>query len=280
MNTLQLITGPNYAKWAGGIVAFFIAMWFVFASMETVKNGHRGLVVSFGKVDDTPRSPGLEFLNPFTEDLVQINVQTLRWASHTSAYTKDVQQADVKFVLTYNLKPTAVVDVYREVGIDWSEKLVGQVVFEDLKREIGQHEAVDLIAQRDAAARAIEKSITALLDTKHIRVTGFQLTDISYTNEFETAVEAKVIAQQRAIEEQNRTVQIREQAAQKVETAKGNADATLLQAKADAESIAIRARALEQNAKLVEWEAVQKWDGKMPQYMMGGSVPFIQIPAK
>jgi hypothetical protein len=31
----------------------------------------------------------------------------------------------------------------------------------------------------------------------------------------------------------------------------------------------------------VEWEAVQKWDGKMPVTMIGGgSVPFIQIPAK
>jgi regulator of protease activity HflC (stomatin/prohibitin superfamily) len=93
-------------------------------------------------------------------------------------------------------------------------------------------------------------------------------------------VEAKVIAQQNAIEEQNRTVQVREKANQQIETAKGNAESTILNAKAEAESIEIRARALERNAKLVEWEAVQKWNGTLPQYMMGNTVPFINVPAK
>ena len=41
--------------------------------------------------------------------------------------------------------------------------------------------------------------------------------------------------------------------------------------------MAIRAQALTQNKSLVEYEAVQKWDGKMPQYMLGDSIPFINI---
>ena len=76
-----------------------------------------------------------------------------------------------------------------------------------------------------------------------------------------------MIAQQKAIEEQNRTKQIEEQARQKV-----------LSAEAEAKSMQIRAEALEQNAKLVEWEAVQKWNGVLPQYMLGsGTTPFINL---
>lgn len=30
-------------------------------------------------------------------------------------------------------------------------------------------------------------------------------------------------------------------------------------------------------AKLVEYEAVQKWNGVLPQYMMGGTTPFVNI---
>ena len=41
--------------------------------------------------------------------------------------------------------------------------------------------------------------------------------------------------------------------------------------------MAIRAQALNQNKSLVQYEAVQKWDGKMPQYMMGNAVPFINM---
>ena len=41
--------------------------------------------------------------------------------------------------------------------------------------------------------------------------------------------------------------------------------------------MAIRANALTQNKALVEYEAVQKWDGHLPQYMMGNTVPFLNM---
>ena len=44
--------------------------------------------------------------------------------------------------------------------------------------------------------------------------------------------------------------------------------------------MAIRAQALTQNKALVEYEAVKKWDGKLPEYMLGGSVPFINLNTK
>jgi prohibitin 2 len=126
---------------------------------------------------------------------------------------------------------------------------------------------VDLIANRDKAANTAYESIRGHLADRNVEVSRFEITDIAYTREFENSVEQKVIAQQKAIEEQNRTKQIEEQARQKV-----------LSAEAEAKSIQIRAQALEQNAKLVEWEAVQKWNGVLPQYMLsGGAVPFINL---
>lgn len=41
--------------------------------------------------------------------------------------------------------------------------------------------------------------------------------------------------------------------------------------------MSIRANALTQNKALVEYEAVQKWNGILPQYMMGNSVPFVNL---
>lgn len=246
---------------------------------QTVDTGHRGVETHFGKVVSESLPEGLYWYNPFTSDVVQMDTRIQKWDGKTTAYTRDVQQASVFFTLNYRLNPSMAHIVYQTVGEDWIDKLVGQVVHEEVKREFGQHEAVDIVAQRDKAARAIEATIVAKLATRNVIVTGFQLTNIDYTTEFEHAVEAKVIAQQSAIEEQNRTVQKQELANQQIVAAKGNAESTILNAKAEAESIRIRATALEQNAKLVEWEAVQKWDGKMPQYMMGGgATPFIQIP--
>lgn len=249
------------------IVVTIVLLVIIAASTVTVvEPGHRGVRITLGKVSPAPLEEGLHFKIPILQQVKQLDIRTIRWADATQAYTQDVQQADVSFTLTYSLEPLYTVDMYRTVGADWSEKLIGQVVFEELKRELGQHEAVALIATRDQAARAIEAGVREKLGEKHILVGGLQITNIDYTKEFENSVEAKVIAQQTAIEEQNRTVQIEQQAKQKV-----------ISATAEAESMRIRARALESNARLVEWEAVQKWDGKLPQYQLGGATPFINL---
>jgi prohibitin 2 len=249
-------------------VVVVVVILFIMASCSgtVVDPGHRGVKITLGKVSPEPLEEGLHFMIPLLQRITQLDIRTLRWADMTQSYTKDVQQADVSFTLTYSLDPAYTVEMYRTVGADWSEKLIGQVVFEELKRELGQHEAVTLIATRDQAARAIEAGVRAKLLDRHVVVSGLQITNIDYTKQFEDSVEAKVIAQQRAIEEQNRTVQIQQQANQKV-----------ISATAEAESMRIRANALEANPRLVEWEAVQKWDGKLPQYQLGGATPFINL---
>ena len=83
---------------------------------------------------------------------------------------------------------------------------------------------------------------------------------------FEKAIESKVTAEQDALKAKNRTVQIEEEAKQKI-----------ISAEAEAKSMAIRANALTRNKALVEYEAVQKWDGKLPQYMLGNTVPFLNL---
>lgn len=269
----------NYVKTIAGAVALVFAVIIASCSAATVGTGQVGVKTRFGEVIGEPLPAGLYFVNPFTTSVHEMDARVLKWDGTSAAYTRDVQQAGIQFTLNYRLDPSKAHVVFQTVGEQWVEKLVGQVVHEELKREFSQHEAVEIISQRDAAARKVEANVKTTLATRNVIVTSFQLTNIDFTKEFEHAVEAKVIAQQKAIEEQNRTVQIREQAAQQVETAKGNAEATLVNAKADAASIKIRAEALEQNAKLVEWEAVQKWNGQLPTYMIGGgAVPFVNVP--
>lgn len=260
------MSGSQIAKLiVGGVAALFLLITGC-NGMSTVKTGHRGIRVTFGHVDPQPLGEGLYFINPFTTHLAQLSIQTVKWESTTEAYTKDVQKSTIHFVINYSLDPSYATEMYRTVGEEWANILLPQVINEEVKRQIGQTEAVQLIASRDAIAREIERLITVNLAAKHIIVSGFRMTNIDYTREFEAAVEAKVVAQQKAIEEQNRTVQIQQQANQ-----------TVITAKANAESMTIRANALSQNPKLVEWEAVQKWNGILPQYMLGGATPFINV---
>jgi len=235
--------------------------------LHIVQTGHRGVKTSFGQVKGPPLSEGLYWVDPFTTAIHSMDVRIQRLDGKTEAYTRDVQEATVEFTLNYKLQPEAAADIYRTVGEDWVSKLVGQVVFQHLKDVIGQWDAVDLIANRQKANDAAQVAILQALAARNVDVTGFSITDFEFSRAFNAAVEAKVIAQQRAQEAQNRTEQIKQEAQQKV-----------IAATAEAQSMKIRADALSQNPKLVSWEAVEKWDGKLPVNMYGGAaIPFIDV---
>lgn len=246
--------------------------------VEIVDAGHRGVKKTLGKVSEEVLPEGMYFYNPLTSDIIEMTVQTLKVGGKTTAYTRDVQQATIQYTLTYNLNPNDVAKVYTQVGYKWSDKLLLDLVPDALKNVIGRWDAVDLVSKRGEVAPQVLESLQQRIANKAkeaglagdtVRLSSFALNDIQYTSEFERAVEAKVTAVQRAEEEKNKTVQISEQAQQKV-----------ISAKAEAESMRIRAEALSQNKNLVEWEAVQKWNGVLPVYQLGGSVPFINLNTK
>jgi regulator of protease activity HflC (stomatin/prohibitin superfamily) len=278
--------GPGNAANGGGgasVPIGKIIMWGVIAivliavlsvagcGIKVVDTGQRGIKTRFGEVVSESLPEGIYFFNPITSNIVEMDTRVQRKDGETDTYTRDVQQAAIKYTLNYRLQQNAAHLMYRDVGRDWDDKLVLQVVLGTLKEVVGKWDAVDLISNRDKAATTAFEQIRANLADRNVEVSRFEITDIAFTREFENSVEQKVIAQQKAIEEQNRTKQIEEQARQKV-----------LSAEAEAKSIQIRAQALERNAKLVEWEAVQKWNGVLPQYMLGsGATPFINLsPAK
>jgi prohibitin 2 len=271
--------GANSGNGPGGVPLRTIAIWVVIAivaivvlsfagcGIKVVDTGQRGIKTRFGEVVSASLPEGLYFYNPITSTIVEMDTRVQRFDGETDTYTRDVQQAVIKYTLNYRLQQNAAHLVYRDIGREWENRLIPQVVLGTLKEVVGKWDAVDLIANRDKAATTAYDSIQRILAERNVEISRFEITDIAYTKEFENSVEQKVIAQQKAIEEQNRTKQIEEQARQKV-----------LSAEAEAKSMQIRAEALEQNAKLVEWEAVQKWNGVLPQYMMGsGTVPFINL---
>ena len=248
------------------IALIIIATGLSACGFEIVDTGYRGVETTFGKVEGEPLPEGIYFYNPLTSDIVELNVKTQSYGGETSVYTKDVQQAKLTFVVNYNANPIKVHYLFQEVGKNWEEVILPQVINGSLKNVIGKWEAVELVSNRDKATVAIEESLRTALAPRGVIISKFEITNLDYADAFENAVEAKVVAIQRATEAENKTKQIEEEAKQKV-----------ISAQAEAESMRIRADALSQNKNLVEYEAVQKWDGKLPQYTLGGAIPFINI---
>lgn len=252
----------------GVLIALFVGVM-SFSGINTVNEGYRGVKKVFGNVQEVALEPGLYFYNPFTTSIEEIEVRTQRFENQTSTYTKDVQEAGITYVLNFSLSPQSVVDIYSTVGRDYEKVLIPQAVDGAVKDVLGQWNAVELINKRDAAREAIEGKIRSTLAKRGLLVERLELSNISYRKEFENAVEDKVIAIQQAEASVNKTVRIEEEAKQKI-----------IAAQAEAESIRILGVALAENKDLVSLKAVEKWDGKLPVYMMGDSVPLVQVPTK
>jgi len=247
-------------------VAGIMTLGLATCSMETVDTGHRGVFVTYGK-PTSQVSEGLHFYNPLTTDLVEMDVRQLKSTKQTSAYTQDVQQAAIRYSLTFSLDPDQAMRVYQTVGTDWPSQLVPQVVEQTIKDVFGKSEAVkDTINNRGAVQQAIVAELAAALAKRSVILHGFELRDIAFSEAFEQAVEAKQVAVENANAARNRTVEIEERAKQRI-----------IAAKAEAEAMRIKTEALAGSPKLVEYEAVQKWNGELPKQMLGGAVPFINI---
>lgn len=237
---------------------------------EIVQTGHRGVKTRFGKVDGGTLDEGLHFFNPFTSSIIEMDVREQRTDRKTIAYTKDVQNVSITYSLNFYPDKSKMHIFYQNVGFEWAAKIIPQIIEGTIKEIVGKYEAVKLINSRQEAVSEIKELIITRLQSKDITLNNFELTNFDFNDAFELAVEAKVIAIQQAEEAKNRTVRVEEEANQK-----------LIAAKAEAESMRIRARALTQNKGLVQYEAVQKWDGKLPEIMAGnGAVPFINVKTK
>lgn len=238
--------------------------------IEQVDEGYRGIKTNWGRVVGEPLNPGLYFYLPVASDIFEMNVREEKLENTTIGYTKDTQIVTVNFALTYFPDPLKIGDIYSQFGKSWDEKLIIPSTIGSLKDAVGKYVADDLISNREAFKKYAQDKIIEALDPRGITATKLEITNLDFEDGYEKAVEAKVVASQRALEAKNKTIQIQEEAKQTVE-----------KAKAEAESMRIRANALSQNKSLVEYEAVQKWNGVLPANMYGSApMPFIRVDSQ
>ena len=247
-------------------VLWIVGLIFVFGSWFTVAEGERAILTTFGKASNSIYEAGLHVKWPIIQNIKRFDVKTIRDDYKTETYTKDIQTARITVSYSYNLISNDIVETYKTYGNQWQERILYPNLEQAVKAEVGTWNADQMVANRDKVASNILASLQARMIEHNypVSITNFQMINIDYSDQFESAIEKKVVAEQAALEEANRTKQVEQKAKQQVTSAK-----------AEAESMRIRANALANNPKLVNYEFVQKWDGKLPQIMTGDSMPIL-----
>jgi regulator of protease activity HflC (stomatin/prohibitin superfamily) len=249
-------------KWMT-IIIFLLIIFF--STVYTIQAGERGVLLTFGKADLTPKGEGIHFKIPFVQTITTMEIRTVKYEADASSASSDLQTVHTKIAVNYHLVPESVVSVFTNTGLDYSERLINPAVQESVKASTAKFTAEELITKRELVREEIETLLREKLKDRGLIIEAVSITNFDFSEEFNKAIENKVVSQQNLLKSSIDLERIKVEAEQKVTSAK-----------AEAESLRIQSEALKQNKDILQLRAIEKWDGKLPS-VTGGAIPFIDI---
>ena len=264
-------------------IALIVVFLILFRStIIFIPAGHVGVVYDRGRgVLANPMREGLNFAIPFWQQVVLFDTRlqeytmtaapdegALRKDDSLDAPTSDGQQVKVDATVLFKVDGSKAPEIYRTVGIDYVDKLIRPFSRSQIRMVISRYSAPAIYSEkRQEAEDVMAKEIADLLSPKNIVVDKVLLRAVYFSPEYSKAIEDKVIAEQRVKQAEFEVLETTQRAQAKIAEAKGLAEAQALQ-KATL------------TQEFLQLEAIKKWDGKLPQVVGSGSVPFLNIPLK
>lgn len=264
-------------KWiiTGVVSVVLLICAFEFSPFTSVPAGSVGIVSMFGKVSQQPLQSGLNFVSPMAH-VTDFDVQQ-QSASYTDEVgTKDLQSVTAKVTVNYHANPATAPALYVEVGPGYAEKWIAPAVADRLKGVTGRFTIEELVTKREDIRRAAKAAITDAVREKsggYVVVDDVLLNDVKFSAAFTHSIEQKQIAEQSAQKATNDLQRIKVEAQQKV--AQAEAEAAALKAQKDQ----ITPELLQLRRIEAQIKAIEKWDGHLPNFNAGGTLPFLNIQA-
>jgi len=276
-------------KWIFVLIAAIVLGVVGMTCTASVPTGYTGIVTTFGRVEDRTLEAGLHLKSPF-QQIITMDNREQKMAFVTEAFSSDIQQVDITGSVNYAInKPTAM-NLFKEVGTDYFNKLVSPRMLEITKGVFSKYTAENLVAYRQTLSEQIRDNLSGELTPYGINVISVNIENIDFTDAFTDAVEAKQVAAQRKlqaeIEQAQKTMETQQAAERQRINAEAEAAVAKINADADAYATKVRSEAeAEANKKIAEsltkelisFNEVKSWDGKLPTYVAGGNSTTLPI---
>jgi prohibitin 2 len=277
------ILSSNKLKILAGIVTFIIIILIMSESVVIVEAGHRGVVLYVGAVENRVLGEGIHFIVPFAEQVIPLEVRTLKFQANASAASNDLQEVATVIALNYHIDPNEANVVYQQLGADYADRIIAPTIQESVKASVAKFDAEQLITNRSIVKGVIDQAISKTLSARDITAETIFITDFKFSQAFANQIESKVVAFQKYLTEQNNLKAIQVVANQTVVQAQAQARANVARAGGESQAIRIITEQLRQSPQYLQWQAINRWNGQMP-YALGGSsggaVPFFQLPSQ
>lgn len=269
----------------------------------TTPEGERGIVKTFGAASDVALDPGLSMIWPW-QTVEYLSVRDQCYTAEFQSQSNDLQEMTIQMTTIWRRDPEKIVDIYRAVRDRSEDTNVTPSAREVLKAKAATFDAPALIQRRAELSEAVNGAMESRIGRSHLVMVENSITQVDFNPNYDSAVEAKVVAKEAALkaeyELQEKEVFAEITAVQRSgegraeeERARGSAAAQRLIADANAyeretlamatayetavvgaakaERVAWIGQALNGNPQAVLFEALVNWDGSVPQVLVGGN---------
>jgi prohibitin 2 len=272
------IMGLNKLKILAAIITFIVIIVILSESVVIVQAGHRGVVLYVGAVENKVLGEGLHFIIPFAEQVIQLEVRTLKFQADASAASNDLQEVATVIALNYHIDPNDANIIYQQLGADYSDRIIAPTIQESVKASVAKFNAEELITKRETAKAVIAQAIRNTLSARNILVETVFITDFKFSESFASQIEQKVVAFQKFLTEQNNLRAVQVVANQTVVQAQAQARSNVARAEGESQAIKVITEQLRQSPQYLQWQSINRWNGQMPYSLGSGGFPFFQLP--
>jgi regulator of protease activity HflC (stomatin/prohibitin superfamily) len=278
-----------------------IGVFYIGCSTTTrVDAGHVGIRVKLAGSDrgvqDMPIVTGWVVFNPLTEQIILFptSVQNVVWAQSAhegKAYDESITFSSSEGVnvnadigLSFHIDPTLAPKLYGRFRLNDLEKLSDgymhntvREAFNDVASKLAVQDIYGagkskMLAEVTQKCRDVFGKDGIIIDQLTINGT------LRLPQNVSDAINRAMEATQNAIQSHNRVAQVEAEATQAITQAHGAAEAARQKAQGDADALLINARAqaqaneiirLSMSPSVLQYRALERWDGKLPSYNAG-----------
>ncbi|MGE0614649.1 MAG: prohibitin family protein [Bacteriovoracia bacterium] len=194
MNILEQFfsDAKNLQKSVAAAIAIFICVIIGAAGTFVIPPGHRGVLVTMGKVSPAFAPEGFGVKAPFVTTVMPISVRQQTKTTQADCYSSDLQQISIELKVLYRISENMVVKIFQDYAGDPFDSLVSPRVAEALKEVTALQSAEQVVKKREeiktralAAARTKVGSLLVIED--------IVIQNVALSNVLESAIEAKMV---------------------------------------------------------------------------------------
>lgn len=192
------------------------------------------------------RTPGTYFDFYMINTYAYFDTTVQKLEMHTESYSSDAQTMDIDMTVQFKIDPLRAADILVEYStMESLSQRIERVTADNAKSVLSKYTAMKIIETRASISPEVEEVVKETVGKDYyVTVTAVNLTNISFTDEFEKAVEDKVVAEQQkeaAITKAKQELEVAKLTAQaKIEAARGDAESQKIIAGASVEAMALK----------------------------------------